>query len=436
MARAVQSHLSCIERLSPELRQLVLIYTTDWPSLRSAVLSCPTFYSTFKSGERWILTRFLGNVLGPDVFPEAFLAQGLRNRAISALSPESAKATEDWLATELRKTRRAPDGLVTVEDCLDIMQLHRVVGSFVDEYVEYCKHPAIYYRGPEPSTTLVNQPLTDTEKDRISRAFYLSEIVSRLHRCGAPCAQKGYVPPWDASENTVKHPLFSALSPWENEQLRCVDIFLEHFHLNKCVRHIHSVSLNGRALGARRRRRLKDALQNQTSYRLGLEGLCEASHALEEGDSTRLVEMLLQGKTMNEVYESGALDLEFRLHEALDDLQRRQDRAPGKPDELELFLRGASSLRGDDTDPGPRTAWTWVNTGIGWGRWAGRVDTEQEVRLFDARCSARNAALVMWDHSRLQASGLFSHGAGSWVLSTKELTAFVRERRRLIEQRG
>lgn len=129
--------LSRFEQLSPELKQLVLTYATDWSSLRSAILSCPAFYLSSKGAEQWIAIRFVRNLIGPGVLPEALLAQGLWSRATAGSGLELSGTTESWLAAELRKKRRVADVELCMGDAIAMSRLHHVVERFVDEYIRY-----------------------------------------------------------------------------------------------------------------------------------------------------------------------------------------------------------------------------------------------------------------------------------------------------------
>lgn len=160
--------LSRIEQLSPELKQLVLTYAADWPSLRSAVLSCPAFYLAFKGAGQWIATHFVKNLIGPGALPEALLVQGLQSRTTTAGSgPESAEATESWLAAELRKKLYVTQESLWVGDAIAMSRLHHVVERFVDEYIRYCRIVPLSSGFPRPAYTLTRRPLTNTERARI-----------------------------------------------------------------------------------------------------------------------------------------------------------------------------------------------------------------------------------------------------------------------------
>ncbi|KAK8037948.1 hypothetical protein PG994_014715 [Apiospora phragmitis] len=162
--------LSRIEHTSPELKQLVLTYSTDWSSLRSAILSCPAFYSAFKGAEQWIATRFVKHLIDPDVLPEAFLAQGLRNLTTAWSGPESAKVIEGWLAAQLRKQRRVTDERLWVGDAIAMSRLHHAIDWFVDNHIGYCKIASCALIVPRPVFTLTERPLTKNERNWICKS--------------------------------------------------------------------------------------------------------------------------------------------------------------------------------------------------------------------------------------------------------------------------
>ncbi|KAK8034593.1 hypothetical protein PG993_009588 [Apiospora rasikravindrae] len=314
--------LSLIEQLSPELKQLVLTYTTDWPTLRSAVLSCPAFYAAFKSAEQWIATRFVKNLIDID-----------RGETI-----------ENWLAFQLRKKRRVTGEKLVVGDAIAMSRLHHVVEGFVDEYIRYCTPLARGSTVPQPVVTLAERPLTRTERSRMARAFYLFEMFSRLHRCGAPCAQKEF----KFTVNTsVEHPFLTALTPWEKEQLRCVNGCLQAFYERECVRPLFpkQTFFADRWNMPQPKKDLWYAIQDRDLIRLGLEALHEASIAPDEA---RREEIMLQGRTP---YELRREDYPPQLDRIFQDLELIENwELPDKPDGLEVYRRGAS-LRGEDADP-------------------------------------------------------------------------------------
>ncbi|KAK7953779.1 hypothetical protein PG996_014669 [Apiospora saccharicola] len=412
--------LSRIEQLSPELKQLVLTYAADWPSLRSAVLSCPAFYLAFKGAEPWIARRFVENLIGPGALPEALLAQGLRRRATAGgSSPESAEAAESWLAAELRKKRR----VVTQEqslwagDAIAMSRLHHIVERFVDEYIHHCQIVTLPPGCPRPAYTFQKRPLTDTERARISRALYLWEMWSRLHRCGAPCAQAGYRLPDDiyGTKEVTQHPFFSALLPWEKEQLLCINDALNYFESSECVKPLFHNRLtfpNERDM-TEPERELWSALRNRSMVQLGLETSHEASIA---PDPARRTELLLQGQTVEELRQS---TYPPQLWNILNTLQGCQDYFLEGIDGIELFLRGTSE-RGEDAESVPREVWTWVNTGIGWGRQAGDIGPERKLQRLKALGNVRCTGLVMWDHTRLYRTGVFRKDVESWLVSRRK----------------
>ncbi|KAK7935571.1 hypothetical protein PG985_001066 [Apiospora marii] len=408
--------LSRIEQLSPELKQLVLTYATDWPSLRSAVLSCPAFYLAFKGAEQWIATRFVRNLIGPGALPEALLAQGLRSRATAGSGPESAETAESWLAAELRRKRHITDEELCVRDAIAMSRLHHIAERFVDEFISYCRFVPLPSGFPRPAYTFTKRPLTSTERTRISRALYLWEMWSRLHRCGAPCAQAGYrlTDDMHGMAEVTQHPFFSALPPWEKEQLQCVNGALSHFESTECVEPLfqNRLTFPNRRNMSEQERDLLHAFRNRSMVRLGLETLHEASIAT---DPARRAELLLQGQTVEELRRSR---FPPQLSNTLNFFQSLQDNALGGLDGLELFMRGTSQ-RGEDVDSVPREVWSWVNTGIGWKLQNGYIDAERKVRHTEALNRVRYAGLVMWDYARLERTGVFRKDVGSWVVSLR-----------------
>jgi hypothetical protein len=76
MDREEQPPPSHLERLSVELRQMILSALPDAATLRSAVLSCPAFYFAFQGAESSISTPFLLSQVGIDIdlLPNAIAA--------------------------------------------------------------------------------------------------------------------------------------------------------------------------------------------------------------------------------------------------------------------------------------------------------------------------------------------------------------------------
>ncbi|KAK8136497.1 hypothetical protein PG984_004437 [Apiospora sp. TS-2023a] len=333
-------------------------------------------------------------------------------------SPESAEGTESWLAAELRKKRHVtPAESLWAGDAIAMSRLHFVVQRFVDEYIHHCQIVMLPPGCPRPAYTFQKRPLTDTERSRISRALYLWEMWSRLHRCGAPCAQAGYRLPDDinGTKELTQHPFFSALPPWEKEQLLCINDALNYFESSECVEPLFHNRLtfpNVRNM-TEPERELWSALRNRSMVRLGLETLHEASIAR---DLAHRRELLLQGQTVEELRQS---TFPPQLCDTLNAFQGRQDHFLEGIDGLGLIMRG-NPQRGEDVDTVPREVWTWVNTGIGWGRQAGEVGVERKLQRLKALGYVRYTGLVMWDYTRLYRTGVFRKDVESWLVSRRK----------------
>ncbi|USP72751.1 hypothetical protein yc1106_00025 [Curvularia clavata] len=201
-----QTSSPLIESLSVQLQQIILSNIPDVLSLRSAALSCRALYNALLSAETIITTRALLNQVSFDVLPEAYITQ----EAIR-LERHTEKNVRDFIARHLHE-RRPPPEIWTLCDAVRAAKLHACVNELALQFIaNTAKKPPVC--GTRPAT---RAEISRVEISRVERAMYRFEILCNLFREF-----------WDSNLlEQLWDVFFSNFSPWENEQLACVQDYL------------------------------------------------------------------------------------------------------------------------------------------------------------------------------------------------------------------
>ena len=208
MQNQVASLQSPFERLPAELLRPILCAIPDILSLRSAALSCRSFYGAICQDENEIVISVLCHELGSDVLPEAIAAH-----ESSLLQKPSDDSIGEFTAKRL--SQRKPDlRSWTIRKALPLVKFHAYVRSFATRFKKG------YMTEDLPiSHTLISAPPTPAENGRIERSFYRFEIFCNLFR---HIDEASDPLPSEAPQRFF----FPYFAPWENEQLGCVHDFL------------------------------------------------------------------------------------------------------------------------------------------------------------------------------------------------------------------
>ncbi len=213
MAADIGSSGQPLERLSIELHRLILLELDDIGSLGCAILSCHALHSAFSINPGVIATQVLVNQVGCDVLPEAiaafessragaekddfvgFMAQHVYRRSVCSISATPAEAAS----------------FAKLDVCS-----RQLVHMFANDCLAEVPTPKAEEDVADQSSDVSLAP-TPSERARIRRALYRFETFCNIARRILP----GVFYP-----DTRLDSFCSRFSPWENEQVGCIQDFL------------------------------------------------------------------------------------------------------------------------------------------------------------------------------------------------------------------
>ncbi|EPE25355.1 hypothetical protein GLAREA_01267 [Glarea lozoyensis ATCC 20868] len=201
-----------LESLPAELKVIIFFALPDLISLKHIASTSRSLYNAVKSAERHVVHPFLSSELEFDVLPEA---------AAVIASSRIKSRTKSQMLTFAENHLRCPwhwdpKFYFTLADALYISKLHKQIQSFTNQF--------FVVAFMDDHEILDPAPLSRNETARIMRAFYRFEIYCNLFRYKQE--QQNYT----AKEQ--QELFFSWFSPWDNEQLACVEMFFSLTHGN------------------------------------------------------------------------------------------------------------------------------------------------------------------------------------------------------------
>lgn len=198
--------------LPPELAPAILSQAPDAPTLKNLILSGPSFYHGFFATPKQIIKSVLLNEFGPELLPEALATyNSLRLPRI-----EFDSVREDLLLA-IRNTWEMPDNW-TLSDSLALSKILSDVEYFTSEFSIAWSHP------PKGTITTDEEPITQTEKQRVRRAFFRFQFYCNLFQ-----RHEGRPGP-----DARKQIFFDQFAPWELEQLATIyDYLLERLSIGR-----------------------------------------------------------------------------------------------------------------------------------------------------------------------------------------------------------
>lgn len=213
-----------LEQLPAELQQMILSALPDFESLQAAILCSSTIHAAFTSAEATVTSRILSNQVDSDVMPEAFAAL----RSLHLSEPGQPRTSEFYyqFAAKHLQQRCQPSALSGLHDALRIVVLHNCIrtwaAKFADATLKTMREETMYERvEPDPYDS-IQIDATDSEMERIERAFYRLEIYCSLFS-GGLLRRAVHL---DLFFADVRRVFCSNFAPWENEQMACVMDFL------------------------------------------------------------------------------------------------------------------------------------------------------------------------------------------------------------------
>ena len=208
--------------LAPELKQAIFSALPDASTLSSLVLTCSTFYHTFRDAESLIIKSILYNQIGSHLFFDALIV--LESRMLAPYNEEAVAHLLDLYA-ERALTITSNHLKWRLRHAVAISRLHDTIEYLSQDFACSALATNIVTGLDEPSPT----PLSALESNRIKRTFYRFELFYGVFR-----EREGHELNESKSE-TEQHFFFSMCEPWENEQLRCVrDYVFDRLRLRMC----------------------------------------------------------------------------------------------------------------------------------------------------------------------------------------------------------
>ncbi|KAI2626753.1 hypothetical protein GGR54DRAFT_484076 [Hypoxylon sp. NC1633] len=206
--------MAAITELPCEIVVLVLRNLGSVRFLLPSLLTCRHFYSSFKEHP-----NVAAHILQQQVTP-ALIPYSIAVLEASRLKPRTAVAVRELLETLYTEPSKLADRLRTMPIPLlaRMGHMHDVIHSLATEFasrawIHISKEP-----GSQVSSSL---SLSLKEYFRFCRAFYRAELYLSINRNSMEPLDAASFRDSDKEWFTSKHP------PWENEQLGCVQYFLE-----------------------------------------------------------------------------------------------------------------------------------------------------------------------------------------------------------------
>ena len=199
--------------LAPELQQAIFSVLPDASTLSSLILTCSTFYHTFRDAESLIIKSILHNQIGSHLLFDALIV--LESRMLAPYNEEAVAQLLDLYAGRAftitidhqKWTRRHAVAISSLHDTIECLSQDFACSALATNIVT----------GLDESSPA---PLSAAESNRIKRTFYRYELFCSVFRKRGDHEMK-----LNAS-STLQQRFFTIHEPWENEQLRCVYDYL------------------------------------------------------------------------------------------------------------------------------------------------------------------------------------------------------------------
>lgn len=214
MGRNLVAQTSHLHRLPTELVQAILYESHGLKTLLSAILSCRRLYDVFVGDSSRIATRAVINELDSyDVRPEAIAA--LR---ASKLTDPTRQMVQDLCTAHLQKRSYELSIRMTFDEAISASKLHAAVSRLAEDFTKAGLR--VFMGESKNAHTLTSRSLepSTSEKCRIMRAFYLSELFFNLFRQTFR---------WPIQETCqCMNDFLLTFAHWEIEQIACIHDYL------------------------------------------------------------------------------------------------------------------------------------------------------------------------------------------------------------------
>ncbi|KAL5336370.1 hypothetical protein BJX70DRAFT_283286 [Aspergillus crustosus] len=236
---------STLESLPIELRLQILLEVADLHSLRSLALSSPSFHQAYRLARLKILSKILLNQYDGLVDISEAIAS-VRSRKLHAsrssdrdkifalLDDRRRSGGISRLRLQYRVSRPLPDQPSSIDEVLDLLELHKIAIWFLDDYSKNAPRP--HWIGPATwSSGILPLKFSDIEKKRFFRAFYRLQTNGNLFSSGENAIgdeDDKYISHWDPifGVEEMWQLFVGTLPPWEVEELGCLWKYIHDRH--------------------------------------------------------------------------------------------------------------------------------------------------------------------------------------------------------------
>lgn len=219
MAKDFKSFRSSFSPLPVEIRQAILSETPDVPTLDAAIEVDDSLRSAFWSNESLILEDVLRKTINPRLIPEVV---AVLDSTRFHLGKVKFRVPDDpWTKDEVYRLlghyfqRQSVSVKWKLADALAVSEIYEHVRYFVDDFASSALSEYLVSGDKELSPS----PLSSNERCRLEGVFLRLELFCNLFRERAQ-KQARFTP------DELSDIFFSKFSPWENEQLACVNDYL------------------------------------------------------------------------------------------------------------------------------------------------------------------------------------------------------------------
>ncbi|KAF2795333.1 hypothetical protein K505DRAFT_302244 [Melanomma pulvis-pyrius CBS 109.77] len=377
--------------LPVELQQAIFFQLHRTDDISAAALTCRSLLLAFLDAKSLIENKVLRNEIRRDVLPEALAV--LNSARMLRQSQRSVSSIQEFLEENFT-FRIEPHGQLASADVYALSRLNDLITRIARRYIA-----CVLKESPGGQEDVGRRPSKD-EVARVHRAFYRFELWCNLFRT-------------HKTNETILEPdqqrevFFDRFSPWENEQLACINDYLARAILPA----FNDVAEHDIDWGAVRVDYGDDISTGFIQYALSM-GLVKI-HQIITAQTFEARRKLLRSD--DKIYPN--FNLEF-LFDCLEHASRNG--LNHTPLQRYTTEDNATHLRKpffDDPDSGPESCW----------RWAHAEDYVVNFVNSPWRISLRKWGYVMWDRATLD----------SWkVLQTRWDAPSMSERRAATELRA
>jgi hypothetical protein len=236
-----EPHSAFLEKLPPELR-LQLLSNLDLKSLGSLILTSRVYHEQFSMDRKSLLFKSFMNTLSGAALDAQMAFHSSTKAFLDSRSPETVdqflrsyatyRSSSPWhLAHATSADGRASDNhrlndTFTVDEVTSMVTFHT---SVIEPLMQHFSDWTLQNLVKLPGARAFSQPLSETEKTRVSRALYRYQICCNLFGFRYWETEDLCEPTEDPTfeADYILGQLEALFEPWEVEELTCITLFFE-----------------------------------------------------------------------------------------------------------------------------------------------------------------------------------------------------------------